>query len=258
MMVEIMEFLSEAFPEDSECYVDPSPAPIEQEKKWDDKTDGEKLNEVCPIKEVICPACGGDGKETCHNPDHGFIKAIPGEISRLGCPGCGHDPNHKVNNGRNTCPLCGGLGHVIYEVADEYGRETGYDEEFIPYSPSALTSTAIDQPKDQGEVPEEIKQWILNLLDRYSIAEARAGIELGAIAMYHKMKVEIEDLKYSLMKKENAWIVSFNSSKRRGEKIQSLTTENTALQSKIEALERELEELKAIVAEKQAWINSHL
>src|ERR1700734_562863 len=136
------------------------PAPIEQEKKWDDMTDGEKLNEVCPIKEVICPACGGDGKETCDNPDHGFIEAMPGETGRLGCPVCGHDPNYKVNKARNTCPLCGGIGHVIYEVADEYGRETGYDEEFMPYSPSAPTSTAKEEgapaePEEAGDVAEE-------------------------------------------------------------------------------------------------------
>lgn len=78
-----------------------------------------------------CPACGGDGKETCSNPDHGFIEEMPGEIGRLGCPGCGHDPNHKVNRGKNVCPECGGYGEVIPEVFEEYGRENGYDEEPI-------------------------------------------------------------------------------------------------------------------------------
>lgn len=83
------------------------------------------------MKKIKCPACGGDGKETCNNPDHGFIEAMPGEIGRLGCPVCGHDPNHKVNRGKNTCPECGGYGHVSPEVFEEYGRETGYDEEPI-------------------------------------------------------------------------------------------------------------------------------
>lgn len=86
---------------------------------------------------VICPSCGGDGKETCNNPDHGFIESMPGETGRLGCPGCGHDPNHKVNRGKNTCPLCGGHGHVWYDVAEDWAKETGYDDEFVPYVPPA-------------------------------------------------------------------------------------------------------------------------
>lgn len=27
---------------------------------------------------AVCPDCGGDGKETCHNPDHGFIHGMMG------------------------------------------------------------------------------------------------------------------------------------------------------------------------------------
>ena len=30
----------------------------------------------------VCPDCGGDGKETCHNPDHGFIVAVGHDIGR--------------------------------------------------------------------------------------------------------------------------------------------------------------------------------
>jgi hypothetical protein len=56
-----------------------------------------------------CPACGGDGKETCDNPDHGFIDAIGGETGRLGCPCCGHDPEHKIPKG-GDCFLCLGKG----------------------------------------------------------------------------------------------------------------------------------------------------
>lgn len=78
-----------------------------------------------------CPACGGDGKETCNNPDHVFIDAMPGDIGRLGCPLCGHDPNHKVNRGKNVCPICGGYGEIIPEAFEEFGRETGYDEDPI-------------------------------------------------------------------------------------------------------------------------------
>lgn len=103
---------------------------------------------------IICPACGGDGKETCNNPDHGFIEAMAGEIGRLGCPVCGHDPNHKVNRGKNVCPLCGGHGNVCYDVAEDYARETGYDEEFVPY-----VATAPSVEADQ-QVPEEIERCI--------------------------------------------------------------------------------------------------
>ena len=58
-------------------------------------------------KREACEACGGDGIETCDNPDHGFITAFGGEIGRLGCPCCGHDPNHKMSG---PCPDCSGTG----------------------------------------------------------------------------------------------------------------------------------------------------
>ena len=54
-----------------------------------------------------CLSCGGDGIETCDNPDHGFIIAMGGEIERLGCPCCGHDPDHKM---KGPCPECDGSG----------------------------------------------------------------------------------------------------------------------------------------------------
>lgn len=59
-----------------------------------------------------CPDCGGDGKETCNNPDHGLIDACLGhEVQRLGCPVCGHDPEHKVPDG-GDCDTCKGTGKV--------------------------------------------------------------------------------------------------------------------------------------------------
>lgn len=64
----------------------------------------EKASELKP-----CEACGGDGIETCDNPDHGFINGIGGEIGRLGCPGCGSDPDHKTGQ---KCPECGGTGEM--------------------------------------------------------------------------------------------------------------------------------------------------
>lgn len=54
-----------------------------------------------------CQACGGDGIETCTNPDHGFIDAVGGEVGRLGCPVCGHHPRYKT---RYPCPECNGTG----------------------------------------------------------------------------------------------------------------------------------------------------
>lgn len=54
-----------------------------------------------------CSACGGDGRETCDNPDHAFIDAVGGEVGRLGCPGCGHNPFHKT---KHKCPKCDGTG----------------------------------------------------------------------------------------------------------------------------------------------------
>lgn len=67
---------------------------------------------------VECPVCSGDGKETCGNPDHGFIVAIGGETGRLGCPVCGHDPYHKVPGG-GKCDFCEGSGEVTESRAAE-------------------------------------------------------------------------------------------------------------------------------------------
>ncbi len=63
---------------------------------------------------TTCPDCGGDGKETCNNPDHGLIEVMPGDVGRLGCPVCGHDPDYKVPNGGN-CELCKGIGEINLE-----------------------------------------------------------------------------------------------------------------------------------------------
>jgi hypothetical protein len=64
--------------------------------------------------EETCPDCGGDGKETCNNPDHGFYAGMtrPGsDEDRIGCPCCGHDPNYKVPNG-GKCERCNGTGKI--------------------------------------------------------------------------------------------------------------------------------------------------
>ena len=74
---------------------------------------------------VRCPDCGGDGHETCNNPDHGFIHGAMGwhEIGRLGCPGCGHDPDHKVRGGEGKCETCGGTGKVPAPNTPRSGAE---------------------------------------------------------------------------------------------------------------------------------------
>jgi hypothetical protein len=69
--------------------------------------------EHCSFEEE-CETCGGDGKETCNNPDHGFIDGVGGEVARLGCPCCGHDPKHKVKNG-GDCEDCNGTGRKTIE-----------------------------------------------------------------------------------------------------------------------------------------------
>lgn len=113
---------------------------------WEERGNyGLKLKHVIPQPPTIgarwvkCPACGGDGKETCHNPDHGFIEAMPGETGRLGCPVCGHDPNHKVKNG-GDCEGCNGAGKV---TESDYGRVADWcgtheDPEPIDESPATF------------------------------------------------------------------------------------------------------------------------
>jgi len=85
-------------------------------KYWENFKLGEKKETL-----INCPICGGDGKETCSNPDHGLINGMGGfEISRLGCPVCGHDPEHKVPDG-GICDFCNGTGEVTEKKAEELG-----------------------------------------------------------------------------------------------------------------------------------------
>ena len=97
----------------------------------------EATNEAKPLTAVemqrgvmcVCPDCGGDGKETCHNPDHGFIGVMGWhEIGRLGCPVCGHDEYHKVPNGGN-CETCEGKAEVSEEDAHRFCDGMDYDFE---------------------------------------------------------------------------------------------------------------------------------
>ena len=119
-------------------------------------------------KHCMCFVCGGDGKETCTNPDHGFISMLSFPyVGRLGCPCCGHDPNHKIKNGGN-CECCNGLGKLtgtqFNQQAYGYGFDDGIDfnsavKEFI----SAVESESfhwlenpIKHPKDYEVFPDSL------------------------------------------------------------------------------------------------------
>lgn len=80
---------------------------------------------------VICPDCFGDGRETCHNPDHGLITATPfHDLGRIGCPCCGHDADRKVPDG-GKCETCRGSGSVEESAAEKFCNDHDYDFERV-------------------------------------------------------------------------------------------------------------------------------
>lgn len=101
-----------------------------------------------------CPSCGGDGIETCHNPDHGFIDALSfHEVGRLGCPVCGHDPKHKVKyKGQyGQCEHCNGIGRVSEGSAIEILDQEGIDNCSDDYINSGgITVLIPEQPNIQS------------------------------------------------------------------------------------------------------------
>lgn len=87
---------------------------------------------------VKCPSCGGDGKETCNNPDHGFLSAMSFRgANESRCPCCGWDPNHKVRKYKNGewfyphCEVCNGKGQMESKEAELWADENGYEDELI-------------------------------------------------------------------------------------------------------------------------------
>lgn len=91
--------------------------------------------------DYACPACGGDGIETCNNPDHGFINFVGGELARLGCPCCGHDPEYKMKVWNydlrkyvpSTCWECNGKGIVNKKRAGKILDDWRIDEPIEDY-----------------------------------------------------------------------------------------------------------------------------
>lgn len=82
-------------------------------------------------RKVMCCSCLGDGKDTCHNPDHGLIDALGfHDIGRLGCPVCGHNEHHKVRSG-GDCELCEGSGFTRESIGRDFCKDMDYDFEVI-------------------------------------------------------------------------------------------------------------------------------
>ena len=81
------------------------------------------------IEKVKCPDCFGDGIETCHNPDHGFLAGVMSTMgaNESACPCCGHNEDHKmgkyIGNGKykyNKCETCNGTGKVTMQEYEKY------------------------------------------------------------------------------------------------------------------------------------------
>lgn len=99
----------------------------------DKETAERKLREL--EEKYKCPDCGGDGVETCHNPDHGFLRGVIGAVysaNESACPCCGHHPDFKM---KGICETCKGTGRVDKDVWDKYADEYGYDNEPEPAGP---------------------------------------------------------------------------------------------------------------------------
>ena len=82
-------------------------------------------------KLVKCPDCFGDGIETCHNPDHGFLANFLGPVvgaNESACPCCGHSEDHKMKTynmktsryDNNQCCTCIGNGKLTLEQYNNY------------------------------------------------------------------------------------------------------------------------------------------
>jgi len=97
-------------------------------------------------KKYKCLSCGGDGKETCNNPDHGFLSMMSGSgllnANESACPCCGHSQDHKIRKWDQKaggyfsppCYECCGTGLMTEAQATQYADEYGIEcsiEEFV-------------------------------------------------------------------------------------------------------------------------------
>ena len=107
--------------------------------------------------EYRCFVCGGDGKETCTNPDHGFISAISfHDVGRCGCPVCGHDPQHKVKNG-GACDCCNGSGKLSSIEFNEKSIEYCLDDSPDDYEISPIFEMDGSEHYQDGSCCLELK-----------------------------------------------------------------------------------------------------
>lgn len=83
------------------------------------------------VEMVGCPDCLGDGMDTCHNPDHGFISMLSfHDVGRLGCPVCGNNEKHKVKSG-GPCESRNGAGMLPLDQAQKFCADMKYDFEDV-------------------------------------------------------------------------------------------------------------------------------
>ena len=109
------------------------------------------------IKNYKCPECNGDGKETCHNPDHGFYDMIGGVVgaNESACPCCGHDEDHKVyrwKDGKRTqpdCFTCSGIGIVDADKCLSILEDLDID---LPIEDFELKSVNLTPPATQSKI----------------------------------------------------------------------------------------------------------
>jgi hypothetical protein len=106
-----------------------------------------------------------------------------------------------------------------------------------------------NQPSPVQEVPEEIKQFIGQLIadTESSCGQFNAGIRTGTEAMY------------TMMQEKVLWYID-DHAKGHSVMVDILNLRENRLQdaaAKIQALESELAAARALIDEKNAWIESH-
>lgn len=117
-------------------------------------------------EEVLCKDCGGLNAEICNNPDHGLYEAMisvktgtGSDMGRLGCPVCGHDPEHKVPNSK--CWNCELIASTLREAITDAFAAT----EVEPIPVQAAEDAMIDvQPMVWNKALEAVKKKQRNYL----------------------------------------------------------------------------------------------